>query len=273
MKMKLFLFLAAFFFASSAFAQQVKVLDVSGEVLVKQDASQKDWKKVTKNMILNKSAELETKQDAYCTLAFDDKNMNISTIKQNSRIKIQSIKPADIFVSGGRVFAAVRNLAASEKFEVRCPIAVSGVRGTYEDFSFGPGLGAHVRVFEGTVYTQNTDQNGNVLGGVLLAGGQGVGIGPDGRMGETRALRDADYVEYDDFRGYISDLGGGSGGQGGTGGGTGPGSGSGVGDSRQDQRDDQHNNFGEQKRKEGQGGNDGGSKGSTGSTGSFTTGT
>ena len=199
--------LAAFLFVPCyAFAQVAKIVDVGGKVTVKTDASA-DWKKAKVNMVLNKDAELETKENSYCTLAFDEEQKNIVTLKQNSRIRIDSIKPGAVFLPQGRVFSLIKNLPKNATFEVRTPTAVAGARGTGWVTQTE---GDHVseKCFDDVIYVQGLDPQGNITGETDLPQGSGMDI-QGGQLGSRHTLGDDDYKEWNDFTGYVDDLQGG----------------------------------------------------------------
>ncbi len=219
--------LAAFLFVPCyAFAQVAKIVDVGGKVTVKTDASA-DWKKAKVNMVLNKDAELETKENSYCTLAFDEEQKNIVTLKQNSRIRIDSIKPGAVFLPQGRVFSLIKNLSKSEKFEVRTPTAVAGARGTGWITEY-KGACVSEKCLDDVTYVQGLDPQGNITGEANLPQGNGMDV-CGGQLGSRYALGDNDYQEWNDFTGYVGSLqGGGDDGSGDDG----------FDDDRDDQRED-----------------------------------
>lgn len=220
-----FMFFHMIFFSAYLYAQTVKIIDVKGSVLVKEKPAS-GWEKAKVNMLLNKEAELETRKNSKCTLAFDKENKNIITIKENSRIKIEGVKPGNIFLPEGRVFSLIENIKEVEKFEIKTPAAVAGVRGTgwITDHHGG---GTSVGCFNDIVYTQGLDEDGNVTGEGDTPSGYGRSVGPDGLLGDLDPLGDDDYEEWNDFMDYLDDLFGEGEGRGGPGGGstTGPGGG------------------------------------------------
>jgi len=237
--MKRILFLLAgacvLFLPLQAFAQAAKIVDLGWQVNVKKDAASA-WEKAKINMLLEKGAEIETKHGSYCTLAFDEERKNIVTIKQDSLIKIESIKPGNIFLPKGRVFSIITNLSKAEKFQIRTPTAIAGARGTGWATGYG-GANTSAKCFKDTAYVQGLDEAGNLAGEQDLPSGMGLDIGGGGRFGELYQLGDQDYTEWGDFSGYTGDLTteGSSGDTGGEEGGTNNPS---IGDLREEQRGD-----------------------------------
>ncbi|MBM3248627.1 MAG: FecR domain-containing protein [Candidatus Omnitrophica bacterium] len=230
-------FVFFFTFASSAFAQVAKIVDLGGQASVKVDLSA-DWNKAKINMLLGKDAEIQTGRDSYCTLAFDDEMKNIVTIKQNSQIKIDSIKPGNISLQKGRVFSLINSLSKNEKFQVRTPAAIAGARGTGWSTDYN-GKNASAKCFENTIYVQGLDAKGDITGQMDLLSGSGINIG-GGSLGNVFDLSDEDNEEWSDFISYIDTLTSGA-----SDSGHNP-----LGDLRQDQRDDLREALGQQRRQE-----------------------
>ena len=255
----LIVFITAVFFYSGAFAQSAKIIDLGGQVSVKESASGQ-WGKAKANMLLNSDAEVQTGKDAYCTLVFDEEQRNIVTIKQDSHIKIESIKPGSIFLPEGRVFSLIKNLSKSEKFQVRTPTAIAGARGTGWVTGFN-GSDTSAGCFDDVIFVQGLDAQGNTTEERDLSSGSGMDIGPGGRLGQTHGLEERDFTEWNDFSGYTGDITG-QGGRGTTGGGEGTVSGGlSSEDLRQEQREDTREDSGESRRQEkdsGSSGNDAG---------------
>jgi hypothetical protein len=239
-------FLAVSFFPLCVFAQSAKIVDISGKVMVRTSGSS-TWGKAEINMLLDKNAELETKGDSYCTLAFDEEQRNIVTLKQNSRIRIDSVRPGDIFMPEGRVFSYVKNLAKDEKFQVRTPTAIAGARGTGWATGYD-GIKAQAQCFDETVYVQGLDSQGRVTEETDLSSGNGVDTDPLGGLGEPYRLNDDSRAEWNDFKGYCGDLSGQDGrGDSAGAGESGEDTGAALSDARDEQRDDARENTAEER--------------------------
>ena len=116
-------------FSGLALAQEARVVSFKGNVLVKENKISK-WKKAHENMRLGPDVQIKTKGNSICTLTFDENKKSIVTIEKASAVKIESVQPGSIFLSKGRVFALIKNINESKKFEVKTPTAVAGARGT-----------------------------------------------------------------------------------------------------------------------------------------------
>lgn len=190
--------------ASCVFAQIAKIVDVKGDVTVQKEASQ-PWEKAKVDMFLDKQAEIKTGKDSECTLTFDEELKNILTVKENSHIKIENLKPANIFLPEGRVFSIIDNIAKIEKFEIRTPTAIAGSRGTGSSVGFQESY-TLVLCFLDTVYVQGLDEQGNTTGEKDLAGGFGINVGLGGEFGNIFELGASDIEDWDEFTSNIEEI-------------------------------------------------------------------
>lgn len=230
-KYYLTLIFSLFFFTPLVvFAQNARIIDLTGNVMVKMNEAG-SWNKAKINMVLQKNSELETKEDSNCTLAFDDAHKNVLTMKSNSRLKLDSIKPADVFLNEGRVFTLIESLSRNEKFQVRTPTAIAGARGTGWSTDFHNNK-TNVLCFDDTVYVYGVDNEGNSTGEKDVPSGKGLEVGEGGTIGGLFNLDNVDFEEWDDFTGFLGDIGAGN-----NSGGDGNG-GDGFEDSREEQRED-----------------------------------
>ena len=196
-------------FPGLGLAQTAKVIDVQGQVLVKKEASA-SWDEAKINMLLKKDAEIQTKAGARCTLAFDEEHKNILTVQENSLIKLENIKPGNIFLPEGRVFSLIKNLSKAEKFQIRTPTAIAGARGTSWATGFQGGL-TNVACFSDTAFVNGLDESGQVTEERDLPSGFSVGVGEGGIFGDMSPLSDADNRQGSEFLQYSQGLGAGAG--------------------------------------------------------------
>ena len=200
-----FLFLAVLglFFSSSVFAQVAKIVAVSGDVLVKKDKAF-TWEKAKLEMLLEKEAEIKTGKFSECTIAFDEELNNMLTIKENSRIRLQELKPVEVFLPKGRVFSLIDDLASLHEFKVRTPTAVAGVRGTGDSVDSRTD-GTTVKCYKGSVDVEGLDSNGRQKNKTSISGGSGIDVGLDGSLGNPFGLSGRDWDEWDDFLDGVKD--------------------------------------------------------------------
>lgn len=186
-----------FWLPGIVFAQTAKVVDVQGEVLVKNTVSA-SWDAAKINMLLSKDAEIQTKAGARCTMAFDEELKNILTVQENSHIKLDNIKPGNVFLSQGRVFSLIKNLPKTEKFQIRTPTAIAGARGTGWSTSFENGKTAAF-VFEDRVLIEGTNDLGEPICEKEIDNGYGIEISRGCVMGDVFPLDDAHKREWNGF--------------------------------------------------------------------------
>ncbi|MCK9573404.1 MAG: FecR family protein [Candidatus Omnitrophica bacterium] len=205
--MKKFLFLFVLFCFSlfmSAFAQMAKIIEVKGDVQVKK-AAKSAWEKARIDTFLDKQSEIKTGASSECSLSFDEELKNILTIKENSEVKIENLKPAGISLPQGRVFSLIDDIAKVEKFEIRTPTAIAGVRGTGESVEFSSNC-ANVKCFENNVYVQGLGSQGNSTGQQGVSGGFGVQVCEGGTFGKQFTLSGEDLSQWEEFLGNVDGL-------------------------------------------------------------------
>ncbi|MDD5583504.1 MAG: FecR family protein [Candidatus Omnitrophica bacterium] len=250
MTRKLILSCICLLFSFSAFAQTAKIIDVKGDVSVKKGPAA-SWEKAATNTFLEALAEIKTGKDSKCTLIFDDQMKNILTVRENSQITLTEIKPVNISLPQGRVFALIDDIKKVEKFEIRTPTAVAGVRGTGESVEFNNGVSI-IQCLQSVVNVQGLDSSGLLQKALDLLAGLGVTVDADGNLSASFQLSAEDLKAWQDFMDYIEDLRGSEDGNGST------------DDLRQDQQQDYKDNLfeGARRDEEGRPRDEGGSGGS-----------
>ena len=204
MKRLIGVFLFSLLLLGNVFAQEAKILYVKGKVSIKKDASA-PWEKAKISTMLGKQAEVKTGAKSECTLSFDETTKNILTLKENSWVKLEDIKPANISLPQGRVFALIDDLAKVEKFEIRTPTAVAGVRGTGESVEFNNGVST-VKCFTDTVYVQGLGAQGQSLNEQSLLEGFGINVDNAGAFGQAFALSEGDLQEWRRFEASVGHM-------------------------------------------------------------------
>jgi len=189
-------------FCACVYAQSARIINLKGSVLVKEGPGS-DWGKAKLNMLLDMDAEIQTRKDAGCTLAFDEEQKNILTIKENSHIKIESMEPGKIFLPEGRVFSLIEGLAKAEKFEIRTPTAIAGARGTGWITDYRRGR-TFIDCFNDTVYTKSLDEEGDVTGEEDTPSGYRRFVKFGGFIGELIPLGGRNYQEWGEFIDHVS---------------------------------------------------------------------
>ncbi|MBU2102433.1 MAG: FecR domain-containing protein, partial [Candidatus Omnitrophica bacterium] len=95
-----------------------------------------------------------------------------------------------IALAQGKVFALIDDITRVEKFEIRTPNAICGVRGTGESVEYANGSTV-ARCFLGVVSIQGLDANGTLQKALELLAEQGVTIGPEGLLGAPFSISQA----------------------------------------------------------------------------------
>jgi FecR protein len=200
-KFKFSLLIFLIMICSQGYAQVAKIVELKGEVSVKSDRS-RSWRRAKINTYLKRKDEIMTKERSMCSLAFDEGLKNILTIKENSHIRIDNLRPGEVFMPRGRVFSLIEDLVLIRSFKVRTPVAVAGVRGT-GDYVEHNHKGTIVKCFEGHVYIQILDKDGYFSSERSLFEGLGLDIDPDGEVRDMFFLDNNDYREWNEFRNLL----------------------------------------------------------------------
>jgi len=196
--------LLLFFSPQVLFAQSVKIVDFEGEVMVKQEPGL-EWMKAKANLLLGPQAEVETKANSQCTLAFDKDWSNIITLKENTLIRIDSIVPGRINLTQGRVFTVIQKLGKTQEFQVRTPTAIAAARGTGWSTGYSSGV-TRILCFLDAILLQALNNQGDVTGQTDVNAGSGIEVGPDGLLGTLFRISNADNDEWNEFMDYLRDL-------------------------------------------------------------------
>ena len=170
----------------SVFAQQTKIIDVQGQVLIKKDKNAK-WEKAEKDVFLGKDAEIKTKGKAQCLVSFGDAGKRVITVQQKTDVKIESVEPGSVYLSKGRVFALIKDLSETRKFEVKTPTAIAGARGTGWSTEYEGGKTA-ISCFDDVVYVASLDKDGNIKEQHDVSQGFEVSVDKRGEQSEARPI-------------------------------------------------------------------------------------
>ncbi|MBD3264025.1 MAG: hypothetical protein GF375_02860 [Candidatus Omnitrophica bacterium] len=204
MKRTLLSILFCFSFSFFSFAQIAKIINIKGDVKIRQD-SEAEWLEAEINIYLEKEAEIKTGPAGECTVTFDEELENILTVKENSHIKLEEIEPSRIFMPEGRVFSVIEDIAKVEDFQVKTPTVIAGVRGTGKSVETD-GSSSLVKCFEGIVYLKGLNSEGGVFEEGSLGEGFGVPVDSYGNIGDFFGLSEDDYKKWSTFRSFLDSL-------------------------------------------------------------------
>lgn len=173
------LFIPLIFFLSICFAAPVFSEDKPKEVSLSSDKAgvvktvgevtivKTDGKsyKAAEGAALTDGDQLLVGKGASVQVAFGDNLERTVSIEEDSEIKLTPSENTRLTMLKGKLFAAVKNLAADEKFDVRTPVAVCCVRGTVFQILVVADQ-VDVSTYEGSVYLQSPEDYAKGLAAV-----------------------------------------------------------------------------------------------------------
>ena len=203
--MKKFLLISIIFFISFfAYPESIKIIDVIGRVYVKVlPTSSYEVAKI--GMELNKDSEIKTESSSVCTIVFDNNPNNVLTVKENTQIVIKKLKPVNLYLLNGNIFALVRDIKDVEEFKVQTPNAITGVRGTGEGINF-INSNTQALCFEGSIEVDSFDPSGNKKDSKILNENEGISVSSDGSFSEIFPIEKEDLEDWQNFLEYLSTL-------------------------------------------------------------------
>ncbi len=181
-----------------------QVVALGGAVQVQKEEG--GLQKVEIGDYLKKEEAIKTGKGSYVIVSFDPKGGNVIQIGENSFVTIKSMRPYNISVKSGELFAKLKKLKRNDSFKVGTPICVVAVRGT--EFQVKQVLiEAKILVFDNQV-----DVFGLELDGVLrqdstrLNKGKKVSVASNGQFGVILDLTPTDWLERDQIGNIIRDI-------------------------------------------------------------------
>ncbi len=120
----------AVFFATEVMAADFasEVMSVQGNVYV--SSAQGERHEVKRGDLLQQGDLIETEKNSYVDIAYDSEWNNLSRIKEDSRVVIQSVFPTTLDMTQGSIFSRLNQLPKNSTFMIQTPSAVASVRGT-----------------------------------------------------------------------------------------------------------------------------------------------
>lgn len=200
-----FLFLIFFFiFPLALFGQTARIIDVKGDVTINPSENIVP-QKAKAALTLQKDTRIQTGKDSECTLSFDEELKNILTIEENSIIKIESLKPLNVYIFKGKIFSLVEDASAAGAVRIKTPAADTEIKGAGIAVEFLKGC-ADIKCFENDVYVQSFGVNAKAAGQILLTQGYGIKICLDAGENSKVKLGEGDLLLWEDFLGNIDEL-------------------------------------------------------------------
>ncbi len=163
--MKKFFVLTAFLFLSSipVFASDYRseVMHLEGTAFVTSRGSAKE--PVREGDILKPGDVLEVGPKSSVDLAYDGEWNNVTTLDENSKVKIESIYPTVLYTDNGSIFAKLKSLPKGTTFEVKTPVNVAAVRGTIYQTTYRGGKASVYNYSSSPVEVFGLDSKGKRL--------------------------------------------------------------------------------------------------------------
>ncbi len=118
---------------------------------------------------------VKTGGDSSAVLTYDAKGENLVQVGANSQIQVVTIKPADLTLKSGQLFAKVKKVGNIKSFKISTPVCVAAVRGTEYSVDH-TNDGSQVKVFENQVDVSSVDSAGNIQETTVLNQGSKLSV-------------------------------------------------------------------------------------------------
>jgi hypothetical protein len=185
----LFFVCTALVLSASAQAATAKILDLKGQVQIRENEAQ-PWRDVKKNQSIKEGSSILTGEDSFCDVGFIESSKGSVKIQENSRALITSADPVKVRIEQGRVFAFVKEIKKNVNFEVSTITAIAAARGTgwLQDSK-------QIAVFDETVHVES--QSGDKMD---ISEGKGIALTEDGHFGEMFDVQEGLAAAWQDFK-------------------------------------------------------------------------
>lgn len=141
---------------------QARVFDARGEsTILKKD--REEWRPVKRGDLVEEGDKISTQANAALQIYFDDENLNLLLIQENTLAEFRAIEPTDIFLSDGSLFNRLEGLE-EKGYMIATPTAVAAVRGTRFLRRFSSARKEDLtQVLSGSVEVAPFDAKGDIL--------------------------------------------------------------------------------------------------------------
>ena len=170
--------------------------------LVSVNLTGEKWVPATVHLALNENSRVKTFDQAYCDIAFDEKQENVISLGPNTEVAIGQYMER-IEIAKGRVFSVLNNIEAGSTFEVVTPQAIAGVRGTAWETIVE--LTTKFNVKENVINVQGINKDGQKTDEKNVSPGNSLSVDEDGWLGELVALTDEDIDRLENWSSRIED--------------------------------------------------------------------
>jgi hypothetical protein len=142
-----------------AYDQTNKTLVVKGDVRVRKAGDTGPWQKMSTSTVLEKGDCVETSENSSADIVIGGNADKSVKVAGRSYVEFESVNPAVINCSRGKILIAIKKLEPKSSFTVKTPAAISGAQGTAW-MEEADSVKTRICVFENSVYARRLDANG-----------------------------------------------------------------------------------------------------------------
>ena len=139
--------------------QTNKTFVVKGDVRIKKPGENSGWKNMDASTVLEKGDVVETGKDSSVDIVIGSNTEKTLKLCEKSHVEFQGVNPANLNVSGGKIFVTLKKLESKSSFVIKTPTAICGARGTAWVEEVTPDR-TKTCVFESGVFAHEVGANG-----------------------------------------------------------------------------------------------------------------
>ncbi|MBN1871236.1 MAG: FecR domain-containing protein [Candidatus Omnitrophica bacterium] len=147
-----------FFNSPLSYAEEevAEIVGLSGTVLICLEGEE-EYAAASDDMFLKAGDAIETKDDSYAELVFEEEGENIVRMESGSRAVFTLEENEKIELLEGEIFSTLNRLSGDATFEIKTPSAVAGVRGTDWITKVDDTGATEIETLGGSVYVKGLD--------------------------------------------------------------------------------------------------------------------
>ncbi len=155
--------------------------------------------------VLKAGDTVEVDKGGSLDIAYDGEWNNVTTLQENTKVRVESIYPIHLAMQYGGVYAKLKKLPPGSSFEIQTPTAIAAVRGS-EYLATYDGAETEVLNFhESDVSVWGLDDQGQKAGDpMILKDSQKTGIRRLARPWAARKISPIDLTRRDVFRARLA---------------------------------------------------------------------
>jgi len=139
--------------------QANKTFVVKGDVKIKKLKDAAGWQKMETSAVLEEGDVVETAEGSTVDIMIGKDIDKAVKVDENSRLEVQSVNPAYLNLSKGKIFVSLKKLEPRSSFTVKTPTAICGAQGTAWSEAATDDK-TRVCVFESRISARGLDENG-----------------------------------------------------------------------------------------------------------------